>query len=114
MADAMADIVAAGRRQESGTNVGAVQPVTIDESSATIAVAAKVSPAVVRITVTGTTQDGNNGVIGGFHRRGDKHCWALDLLARLRAADGGLEDHLKYSHLSDPHCWASQFPCSAA
>jgi len=47
----------------TGTNVGAVQPVTIDESSATIAVAAKVSPAVVRITVTGTTQDGNNGVI---------------------------------------------------
>jgi serine protease Do len=45
------------------TNVGTVQPVTIDESSATIAVAAKVSPAVVRITVTGTANAGNNGVI---------------------------------------------------
>ena len=47
----------------SGTNVGAVQPVTIDESSATIAVAAKVSPAVVRITVTGSTNAGDLGVI---------------------------------------------------
>jgi len=46
-----------------GTNVGAVQPVTIDESSATIAVAGKVSPAVVRITVTGTTNAGAQGVI---------------------------------------------------
>ena len=46
-----------------GTNVGAVQPVTIDESSATIAVAGKVSPAVVRITVTGTTNAGDQGVI---------------------------------------------------
>jgi S1-C subfamily serine protease len=47
----------------TGTNVGAVQPVTIDESSATIAVAAKVSPAVVRITVTGNTNAGDLGVI---------------------------------------------------
>ena len=45
------------------TNVGAVQPVAIDESSATIAVAAKVSPAVVRITVTGSADAGNLGVI---------------------------------------------------
>jgi 2-alkenal reductase len=45
------------------TSVGTVQPVAIDESSATIAVAAKVSPAVVRITVTGTANAGNNGVI---------------------------------------------------
>ena len=45
------------------TNVGSVQPVAIDESSATIAVAAKVSPAVVRITVTGSTDAGNLGVI---------------------------------------------------
>ena len=45
------------------TNVGTVQPVAIDESSATIAVAAKVSPAVVRITVTGTTNAGAQGVI---------------------------------------------------
>ena len=47
----------------AATNVGAVQPVTIDESSATIAVAAKVSPAVVRITVTGSSDAGNLGVI---------------------------------------------------
>ena len=46
-----------------GTNVGASQPVTIDESSATIAVAGKVSPAVVRITVTGTSNAGDQGVI---------------------------------------------------
>ena len=45
------------------TNAGTVQPVAIDESSATIAVAAKVSPAVVRITVTGQTNAGNLGVI---------------------------------------------------
>jgi S1-C subfamily serine protease len=45
------------------TNAGAVQPVSIDESSATIAVAAKVSPAVVRITVTGSGNAGNLGVI---------------------------------------------------
>ncbi len=47
----------------TATNVGAVQPVTIDESSATIAVAAKVSPAVVRITVTGNPGAGDLGVI---------------------------------------------------
>ena len=47
----------------AATNVGAVQPVAIDESSATIAVAAKVSPAVVRITVTGSSDAGNLGVI---------------------------------------------------
>jgi S1-C subfamily serine protease len=46
-----------------GTNVGAAKPVTIDESSATIAVAAKVSPAVVRITVTGSTNSPDLGVI---------------------------------------------------
>ena len=46
-----------------GTTVGAPQPVTIDESSATINVAAKVSPAVVRITVTGSSDAGNLGVI---------------------------------------------------
>ncbi len=45
------------------TNVGVVQPVAIDESSATIAVAAMVSPAVVRITVTGTSNAGDLGVI---------------------------------------------------
>ena len=45
------------------TNAGTTQPVTIDESSATIAVAAKVSPAVVRITVTGSANSGTNGVI---------------------------------------------------
>ena len=45
------------------TNVGTVQPVAIDESSATIAVAAKVSPAVVRITVTGSANAGDQGII---------------------------------------------------
>ena len=45
-----------------GSNAGAIQPVTIDESSATIDVAAKVSPAVVKITVSGTTT-GDTGVI---------------------------------------------------
>jgi 2-alkenal reductase len=45
------------------TNAGTVQPLTIDEQSATIAVAAKVSPAVVRITVTGSSDAGNLGVI---------------------------------------------------
>ena len=47
----------------SATNAGAVQPVAIDESSATIAVASAVSPAVVRITVTGRADTGNFGVI---------------------------------------------------
>ena len=46
----------------TGTTVGSGQPVTIDESSATIDVAAKVSPAVVRITTTGNV-DTNLGVI---------------------------------------------------
>ena len=45
------------------SNAGTVQPVTIDESSATIAVAAKVSPAVVRIRVTGADDSGNLNVI---------------------------------------------------
>jgi S1-C subfamily serine protease len=40
-----------------GSSVGTVKPVTIDESSATIDVAAKVSPAVVRITVGGNRPD---------------------------------------------------------
>ena len=47
----------------TGQSVGTTQPVTIDESSATIAVAAKVSPAVVRITVTGSANSGDLGVI---------------------------------------------------
>ncbi len=47
----------------TGQSVGTTQPVTIDESSATIAVAAKVSPAVVRITVTGSSNAGDLGVI---------------------------------------------------
>jgi 2-alkenal reductase len=45
------------------SNAGTVQPVAIDESSATIAVASKVSPAVVRITVTGSGNAGDLGVI---------------------------------------------------
>jgi S1-C subfamily serine protease len=47
----------------AGTSVGTVKPVTIDENSATIAVAARVSPAVVRITVTGNSNNGDLGVI---------------------------------------------------
>jgi 2-alkenal reductase len=54
---------AAGQTTPQATNAGAVQPVAIDESSATIAVAAKVSPAVVRITVTGSANSGTSGVI---------------------------------------------------
>ena len=47
----------------TGTTVGANnQPVTIDESSATIQVAAKASPAVVRITVNGSV-DTSQGII---------------------------------------------------
>jgi S1-C subfamily serine protease len=42
----------------SGTTVGARQPVTLDESSAIIDVAAKVSPAVVRITAEGSATNG--------------------------------------------------------
>jgi S1-C subfamily serine protease len=45
------------------SNAGAVQPVAIDESSATIAVASTVSPAVVKIRVTGASDTGNLGVI---------------------------------------------------
>jgi S1-C subfamily serine protease len=54
-------VVAPARAQ--GTNVAAPQPVALDESSATISVAAKVSPAVVRITVTGASGAGDQGVI---------------------------------------------------
>jgi serine protease Do len=47
----------------TGTTVGANnQPVTIDESSATIEVASKASPAVVRITVNGSV-DTSQGII---------------------------------------------------
>jgi len=46
----------------TGRTVGSSQPVTITESSATIDVAAAVSPAVVRIATTGTA-DTNQGVI---------------------------------------------------
>jgi S1-C subfamily serine protease len=55
--------VATSPAAAQGTNAGALQPVTIDESSATIAVASKVSPAVVRITVTGSPDSGDLGVI---------------------------------------------------
>ena len=57
------DRPASGSGPAQGTTVGAPQPVTIDESSATINVAAKVSPAVVRITVTGSADAGSLGVI---------------------------------------------------
>jgi S1-C subfamily serine protease len=46
----------------TGETVSVRQPVTIDESSATIDVAAAVSPAVVRI-ITGSTDVGNMGII---------------------------------------------------
>jgi 2-alkenal reductase len=52
-----------GQITAQGTEVGAPQAVTIDESSATINVAAEVSPAVVRITVQGSSDAGNLGVI---------------------------------------------------
>lgn len=54
-----------GPAVSQGNTVGTVNPVTIDESSATIDVAAKVSPAVVRITVSGSgsTDGGDTGVI---------------------------------------------------
>jgi serine protease Do len=63
-----------------GNTVGTLQPVTIDESSATIDVAAKVSPAVVRITVgdTGTSDTGvipDTGVGSGVIY--DSHGWIL-------------------------------------
>ena len=57
------DRPAAAPTTPAATNAGALQPVAIDESSATIAVAAKVSPAVVKIRVTGATDTGNLGVI---------------------------------------------------
>jgi S1-C subfamily serine protease len=74
----------------SGTNVGAVKPVTIDESSATIAVAAKVSPAVVRITVTGNPNAGDLGVIPesgvGSGVIYDSHGW---ILTNRHVVEGG-------------------------
>ena len=45
------------RPRPTGSTGGGSQPVTIDESSAIIAVAAKVSPAVVRITTAGTRHE---------------------------------------------------------
>lgn len=53
----------AGPAAAQGTTVDTPLPVTIDESSATINVAATVSPAVVRITVTGASDAGDRGVI---------------------------------------------------
>jgi serine protease Do len=47
-----------GAAASNGTSVGARQPVTLDESSAIIDVAAKISPAVVRITAEGTDTNG--------------------------------------------------------
>jgi len=55
------DRPAAAPASATGQTVGSTQ-VTLDESSATIDVAAKVSPAVVRITTTGNV-DSNLGVI---------------------------------------------------
>ncbi|MEO5966051.1 MAG: trypsin-like peptidase domain-containing protein, partial [Candidatus Limnocylindrales bacterium] len=44
----------------NGTQTGAQQPVTIDESSAVIDAAAKAGPAVVKITTTTTADSGSN------------------------------------------------------
>jgi serine protease Do len=65
----------------TGTTIGATnQPVTIDESSATVDVAAKASPAVVRITVSGNV-DTSQGVIPetgvGSGVIYDAHGWIL-------------------------------------
>ena len=57
------DRPAAAPTSPAATNAGTLQPVAIDESSATIAVASTVSPAVVKIRVTGATDTGNLGVI---------------------------------------------------
>jgi serine protease Do len=74
----------------AGTPVGAVKPVTIDENSATIAVAARVSPAVVRITVTGNTNNGDLGVIPstgvGSGVIYDSHGW---ILTNKHVVEGG-------------------------
>jgi S1-C subfamily serine protease len=51
------DQVEPTRTSSTGQTVGSAQPVTIDESSATIDVAATVSPAVVRITTGNLTPD---------------------------------------------------------
>ena len=60
---------------------GARQPVTIDESSAIIDAAAKVGPAVVQITVTGTSTDPLGGTIPetgvGSGVIYDSHGWIL-------------------------------------
>jgi S1-C subfamily serine protease len=73
--------VAATATSPTGTTVGATnQPVTIDESSATIDVAAKASPAVVRITVNGSV-DTSQGIIPetgvGSGIIYDSHGWIL-------------------------------------
>ena len=62
-----------GPAAAQGTNVGAPQPVTIDESSATINVAAKVSPAVVRITVAGFVRRRQSRGHPGDRRRIGRH-----------------------------------------
>jgi serine protease Do len=50
-------VAPASSGSSNGTTPGNAQPVTIDESSAVIDVAAQVSPAVVKITVEGQTSD---------------------------------------------------------
>ena len=49
------DRAAPAATSSPGTTTGVNQPITVDESSAIIEAAAKVSPAVVRISVSGTT-----------------------------------------------------------
>ena len=48
----------AGTTQPTGTNVSVRQPVTVDESSATVSVAETASPAVVRIVIGSTNVGG--------------------------------------------------------
>jgi S1-C subfamily serine protease len=57
------DRPAAQSNTNSTTTVGAQQPLTIDESSAIIEAASKVSPAVVRITVEGVSTNAFGGEI---------------------------------------------------
>jgi S1-C subfamily serine protease len=82
-----------------GSPAGARQPVTIDESSATIDVAARVSPAVVRIVVGGVTDP--NGAGGAIPETGvgsgviyDAKGW---ILTNRHVVEGGenLEVELK-------------------
>jgi S1-C subfamily serine protease len=74
------------------------QPVSIDESSAVIDAAARVSPAVVRITATGTITDPAGGTIPeqgvGSGVIYDPAGWILTNRHVVRTADGSIASHL--------------------